>query len=88
MKKKIDEMEKLPEQHNITLPEGARKNEFGENTEDHDERFHALKAYCSKSHAFLIDSRASNHMVSSRESLSSLKTIDGLSIHMGDDTQI
>ena len=44
----------------------------------------ALKASCSKSHAFLIDSRASNHMVASRESFSSLQTTDNPSIHMGD----
>ena len=81
-------MEKLLVQHNISLPEGARKNEFGENTEDHDERCHALKDSYSKSHSFLIDSGASNHMVASRESLSSLQLINGPSIHMGDDTQI
>ena len=75
-------------QHNISLLEGATKTYFREETKDHDERCHALKASCSKSHAFLIDSRASNHMVTSRESFSSLQTTYGLSIHMGDDTQI
>ena len=57
-------------------------------TKDYDERFHALKASCSKSHAFLIDLGASNHMVTSRESFSSLQTTNGSSIPMGDDTQI
>ena len=81
-------MKKILKYSNIALPKGARKTDSREKTEDHDERFHALKASCSKSHAFLIDSRASNHMVSSRESLSLLQTTDGMSIHMVDDTQI
>ena len=88
MNKTTDQMEKILEHHNIALPEGARKTESGEKTKYHDERCHALKASCSKSHAFLIDSGASNHLVTSRESFFSLKTTYGLSIHMGDDTQI
>ena len=48
MKKNIDKMEKLLEKHNISLPEGARKTDSREETEDHDERFEALKASCSK----------------------------------------
>ena len=55
MKKTIDQMAKLLDQHNISLPEGARKTDFGEKTDDDDERCHALKFNCSKSHAFLID---------------------------------
>ena len=80
-------MSRLLEQHNISLPEGTRKANCGEKIEDH-ERCHALKDGFSKSHAFLIESGASNHMVASKESFSSLKIIDGPSIHMGDDTQI
>ena len=44
MKKTIDKMEKLLEQHNIALHEGSRKTDSRETTEDHDERCHALKA--------------------------------------------
>ena len=88
MNKTIDQMEKLLEQQNIALHEGARKPDSREMTEDNDERCHALKAICSKSHAFLIDSGASNHMVASRESFSSLQNTNDPSIHMGDDTQI
>ena len=88
MKKTIDQMEKFVDQYNIALLEGARKNDSREKTEDHDERCHALKASCSKSHVFLIDLGASNHMVASKESFSSLQIIDGMSIHMGDGTQI
>ena len=65
-------MTKLLEQHNISPPKGASKADFGDKIEGNDERFHALKSICSKSHAFLIDSGASNHMVASRESFSSL----------------
>ena len=46
MKKTIDQMEKFLEQNNIALPEGARKTDSRENTKDHDERCHALKASC------------------------------------------
>ena len=59
-----------------------------EKKKEDNERCHALKAIFSKYHAFLIDSRASNHMVSSKESFSSLKLTYGPSIHMGDDTEI
>ena len=59
-------MTKILEKHNISLHEGTRKVEFGDKTKDHDERFHALKVGFSKSHAFLIDSRAYNHMVASK----------------------
>ena len=58
-------MSRLLEHHNISLPEGARKDDSGDKTKYH-ERFHALKAGFSKSHAFLIDSRSSNHMVASK----------------------
>ena len=80
-------MSKILEQHNISLLEGARKDDSHDNIEYH-ETCHALKAVFSKSHAFLIDSRASNHMLASKESFYSLKLTDGTSIHMGDDTQI
>ena len=87
MKKTIAQMTKLLEHHNISLLV-ARKTDSGEETEDHDERCHALKASCSKSHALLIDSGASNHMVASIESFSSLQPTIGMSIHVGDETQI
>ena len=75
------------EQHNMSLPEGARNTNSRGKTDDH-ERCHALKVGFSQYQAFLIDFGASNHMVSSKESFSSLNLSDGPSIHMGDDTQI
>ena len=59
----------------------------GENTKEH-ERFHALMASLTLSNAYLIDSVASNHMVSSRESFTTLNLSGGPSIHMGDYSQI
>ena len=78
-------MDLLLEQHKITLPARERKDNH---KEEIDERFHALKASCLRTHAFLIDSGASNHMVASRESFSSLQYFDGPSIHMGNNSQI
>ena len=42
----------------------------------------------SKPKALLIDSGASNHMVASKESFSSLDSNNSIHIHMGDDSQI
>ena len=87
MRRKIDEMTLLLEKHNITVPAGARKADHREESKEHDERCHGLKASCSTTHAFLIDSGASNHMVASRESFSSLQYFDGPSIHMGNNSK-
>ena len=80
MRRTIDEMALLLKKHNITVPANARKVDHREETEEHEETCHALKASCSTAHAFLIDSGASNHMVASRESFSSLQSFDGPSI--------
>ena len=78
----------LLKKHNITVPASARKADHREETEEHDERCHALKASCSRTHAFLIDLGASNHIVASRESFSSLEYTNDPIIHMGNDSQI
>ena len=88
MRRTIDEMVVLLEKHNIIVHAGARKAGHREEIEQHDERCHALMASCSTTHAFLIDSGDSNHMVASRESFSSLQSTDGPRIHMGHDSQI
>ena len=80
MRRTIDEMDLLLEKHNINVPTRARKDDHREETEEHEETCHALKASCSTTHAFLIDSGASNHMVASIESFSSLKYFYGPSI--------
>ena len=66
MRRIIDEMLLLLKKHNITIPTSAMKDGRREEIEEHEETFHALKASCSIAHAFLIDSRASNHIVASR----------------------
>ena len=88
MRRTIDEMDLLLKKHNMTIPASARKDDYRQDTEEHEETCHALKASCSTAHAFLIDSRASNHMVESRESFSSLQYFDGPSIQMGNNSKI
>ena len=87
MKKTIEQMSTLIEHNNISLPQGANKFDDGPPIEDH-EICHALKAYLTQSKAYLIDVGASNHMIASRESFTTLTISGGASIHMGDDSQI
>ena len=71
--------------HNIALPQGARNP----NEEPiHDEMCHDLEAIPTQSTTYIIDSRASNHMVPSKESFSALTLSKGPNIHMGDDSHI
>ena len=88
MRRTIAQMALILEKNNIIVPVGARKVDHREETEEHDETCHALKASCSRKHTFLIDLGASNHMVASIESFSSLQCTHGSSIHMGDDNKI
>ena len=71
MKKTIDQISTLLEHNNISLPQGEKKSNAGQLTEDH-ERCHALKESLTQSKAYLIDSGASNYMVSSKESFSTI----------------
>ena len=67
MRRTIDEMALLLKKHNIIVPSSSRKADHREETKEYEETCHALKANYSIAHAFLIDSGASNHMVTSRE---------------------
>ena len=87
MRRTIDEMALLLKKHNITVPSSARKADHREETKEHEDAFHALKASYLTTHAFLIDSRDSNDMVALRESFSSLQYFDGPSIHMGNNSK-
>ena len=78
----------LLKKHNIIVPTSARKADHREETEEHEETCHALKASCSTTHAFIIESGASNRMVASIESFSSLQSFDGPSIQMGNNSPI
>ena len=82
MRVTIDEMGLLLKKHKIIVPTSARKADQKEETEEYEETCHALKASFSIAHAFLINSGDSNHMVASKESLSSLQTTDGPSIQI------
>ena len=47
-----------------------------------------MKVGLTQLKAYLIDSEASNHMVSSRESFTTLTLLGGPITHMGDDSQM
>ena len=87
MKKTLDQLKTLLVQNNISLPQGVDMSDDGDHTKEH-ERCHALKVDLTPSKAYLIDSRASNHMVSSKESFITFTLSGGPSSHMGDDSKI
>ena len=87
MKKQIDQLSSLLKKNHISLPKRANNFDDGQLKDDH-ERFHAFKARLSRSTTYLIDSGASNHMVSPKDSLTTLNLTGSLTIHMGDDSQI
>ena len=64
MRKQFDEMYTLLKQNNIAPPRA--KNPDEEASIEDVERCHALKSTLSPSLAYIIDSGASNHMVSSK----------------------
>ena len=87
MKKKLDEATSLLEKNHINLPEIFRRRDRHDRETQH-ERGHALMASTLKSMALLIDSGASNHMMASKDSFSSLDTSKRIPIHVGDDFSI
>ena len=86
MRKEIDEMPALLKQHNIASPRAKKHDE--EPSTEYDERFYALKASLTQSTTYITNSGASSHMVSSKESFSTLSLTKRLNIHMVDDSQI
>ena len=80
IKKTLDQMKDLCVQNNISLPQRAAISDDEERTEE-DEMF--LHASLCPSNAYVIDFGASNHMVSSRESFTTLTLSGGPSTHMG-----
>ena len=85
MKNKIDMLTQLLEKKKISLPKCTKKREGGSNSDDK-ERVHALVSSTSRSSTFIIDSRASRNMVSTRDTLSSLDNSKGPKIILGDDS--
>ena len=87
MHKSIDIMVQLVENNNIPLPKGARKKQ-GDSSSKNKERFHALVVGYSSYSSFIIDLGSSRHMESMNDSFLSLQFYIGLSILMGDDSEI
>ena len=77
----------LLDKNNITLPEGVRKKEVGDQN-NQPERGDALMDNVSKDRDILIDSGALNHMVACKDSFTSLDFDNTISIHMGYNSQI
>ena len=84
MKNIFDMMAQFIEMNHVPLPDGIRRKEGGSNFEDK-KRVHALMANTSKYSSFIIDYRASTHMESTREYFSSLDSLGGPTIVLGDD---
>ena len=85
MKKENDMLTQHLEKNNISLLECTRKREGGSNSDGKD-RVCALVARNSRSSTLIIHSGASRHMVSTRETLSSLDDSKGTNIFLGDDS--
>ena len=89
MKKTIDLMAQTLQQHNLGdhIPENAKKKS-GEKAPDPRGNRHALIALHSAPQEWIIDSGASHHMASSKESFSSLHAYSGPPILMGDNSAV
>ena len=77
-------MKYLCVQNKISLPQGAEMSDDEENIEEDEICLHAS---LSLSKAYLTDSGASNHMVSSRKSFITFLLLGGPSSHMGDESK-
>ena len=82
----IDMLTQIMEKNNISLPSGTNKKEGGSSFIGK-ERVHYLVASTVRSPSFIIDSGASRHMVSKKESFSSLDHSKGTNILMGDNSE-
>ena len=80
-------MVKLLEKNNIPVLDRTR-NKDGTSSSDNKEKCHALVAGTSNSWSFIIDSRDSRHMLSTRELVSSIHLNVNPTIWMGDDFEI
>jgi hypothetical protein len=85
MRKTIDEMDKQLQQHNLTVPENAKK------TDDNRMRGrardgHALMAVTFTPSSLILDSCGSNHMSTSKYEFSSIEESTGSPIYLGDAT--
>jgi hypothetical protein len=90
MKKKIDLMSQILQKNNLgdRIPEGAKKKKPENLNSKKGNSSHALIAINSFPDAWIIDSGASHHMVSSEASYSSLDSCKGPPILMGDNSYV
>jgi hypothetical protein len=85
MRKTINEMAKKLQQHNLTVPENAKKKD--DNRTGGRERYgHDLMAFKSTPSAWILDSGASNHMAASKDEFSSIEESIRSPIYLGDAT--
>ncbi len=88
MRKTIDEMAKQLQQHNLTVPENAKKKDDNR-TRDGRGRArdgHDLMAVTSTPSSWILDSGASNHMAASKDEFSSIEESTRSPIYLGDAT--
>jgi hypothetical protein len=85
MRKTIDEMAKQLQQHNLTVPENAKKkddNRTGGRARDG----HALMVFTSTPSTWILDLGASNHVAASKDEFSSIEESTRSPIYLGDAT--
>jgi hypothetical protein len=85
MRKTIHEMAKQLQQHNLTVPENAKKkddNRTGRRARDG----HDLMVVTSTPSSWILDSGASNHMAASKDEFSSIEESNRSPIYLGDAT--
>jgi hypothetical protein len=85
MRKTIDEMAKQLQQHNLMVPENAKKKD--DNRMGGRARYgHALMAITSTPSSWILDSGASNHMAPSKDEYSSIEESTRSPNYLGDAT--
>jgi hypothetical protein len=85
MRKTIDEMGKQLQQHNLTVPENAKKKDDNK-TRGRARNGHTLMAFTSNPSAWILDLGASNHMAASKDEFSSIEESTRSPIYLGDAT--
>jgi len=88
MRKTIDEMAKQLQQHNLTVPENAKKKDDNRTGDGRGRARdgHALMAVTSTPSAWILDSGASNNMAASKDEFSSIEESTRSPIYLGDAT--
>eukprot|EP00253_Pinus_taeda_P035997 PITA_35997 len=89
MRKTIDEMAKQLQQHNLTVPENAKKKDDNRTGDGRGRARdgHALMAITSTPSTWILDLGASNHMVASKYEFSSIEESTKSPIYLGDATR-